>query len=56
MKKDLGVTPKKYKINEHWQVNVNLTPEGSDTPEGAFLPTPGKKRAQPHTKLNECDH
>jgi len=40
----------------HWEVNRDLTPEGSPTPVGAFLPTAGKNRAAPHIKTNECDH
>ncbi len=44
--------------NEHWQMEVGKTvfPPGSDTPAGAYLATPGKKRSQPHIKVNECDH
>ena len=40
-----------------WQVKVPATAEGfGDDPAGAFLPRPGKMRAQPHQKINECDH
>lgn len=42
--------------NEHWQINLNLTPAGNDSPEGAFLPREGRNRPTPHTKINECDH
>lgn len=42
--------------NEHWQINMNLTPAGSDTAAGAFLPRPGKDRPTCHKKTNQCDH
>jgi hypothetical protein len=43
--------------NEHWQVNVDITPEGiRNEPAGAFLPQRGRTRPQPHTKINDCDH
>lgn len=42
--------------NDHWEKNMDLTPEGADTPEGAFLPRCGYKRPTTHTKVNECDH
>lgn len=42
--------------NDHWQVNVNITPHGNDSGWGAFLPRSGKDRPQPYTKINECDH
>lgn len=45
--------------NEHWQVDVSKSvfQRGyGDDPAGAFLPRPGKDRAQPHVKINECDH
>ena len=44
---------------EHWQMDVSASvfPRGhGDDPAGAFLPRPGKDRAQPHKKINECDH
>lgn len=42
---------------DHWEVKVPATAEGFDgDPAGAFLPHPGKNRAQPHRKINECDH
>ncbi len=41
---------------QHWEVNRDLTPEGSDTAAGAFLPRCGYKRPTTHTKTNECDH
>lgn len=40
----------------HWEVNRNLTPAGSDTGPGAFLPREGKNRRQNYVKTNECDH
>jgi hypothetical protein len=42
--------------NEHWQINMNLTPSGNDSGWGALLPRSGKDRPQPYTKTNECDH
>ena len=42
--------------NDHWEKNMDLTPEGSNTPAGAFLPRPGKDRPCTHKKTNECDH
>lgn len=42
--------------NEHWQVNLNLTPQGDNTAWGAFLPRSGYERPTPHVKTNECDH
>lgn len=41
---------------DFWQINMNLTPSGDDSPWGAFLPRSGKDRPTPHTKTNECDH
>lgn len=45
--------------NDHWQKDVSSSVfergYGND-PAGAFLPRPGKDRAQPHKKINECDH
>lgn len=56
--RDLGVNSKKgMPANEHWQITVPATAEGfGDDPAGAFLPRPGKNRAQPHLKINEVDH
>ena len=45
--------------NDHWQVDVSKSvfPRGDDdVASTAFLPTPGKDRAQPHKKINDCDH
>lgn len=42
---------------ERWELRVPATAEGfGNDPAGAFLPRPGKDRAQPHQKINECDH
>lgn len=42
--------------NEHWEMQYHC-PEGqNDLPYASFLPMPGAKRAQPHQKINECDH
>lgn len=57
--KDLGVGYKKSVdlSKDHWEMKVPATAEGfGDDPAGAFLPRPGKDRAQPHQKINECDH
>lgn len=58
--KDADVIPKGNKRaipNEQWEVRVPCSAHGDgDKPDGAFLPTPGKDRAQPHLKINECDH
>ena len=58
MKKDLNVNYKKgLGSKEHWQVTVPASARGyGNDPAGAFLPRPGKDRAQPHEKINECDH
>ena len=42
--------------NEHWQINMDLTPEGHPTAAGAFLPMSGYERPTTHVKTNECDH
>jgi hypothetical protein len=42
--------------NGQWEKNMDLTPEGSNSPAGAFLPRCGYKRPTTHTKTNECDH
>ena len=40
-----------------WEVHVPATAQGfGNESKGAFLPRPGKNRAQPHQKINECDH
>jgi hypothetical protein len=57
-KKDLNVGVKlNTSSKEHWQMTVPASAEGfGNDPAGAFLPRPGKDRAQPHQKINECDH
>ena len=57
-RKNLGDGEKMtIKSNEHWQTTVPASAEGfGNDPAGAFLPRPGKDRAQPHQKINECDH
>ena len=42
--------------NEQWEINKDLTPEGNDSPAGAFLPRCGKNRPTTYVKTNECDH
>jgi len=56
--KDLGVNSKLGMGSEdHWEIRVPATAHGDgDDAAGAFLPTPGKDRAQPHKKINETDH
>lgn len=44
---------------EHWVMDIGATVfatgHGND-PAGAFLARPGKDRATPHKKINECDY
>ena len=43
----------------HWVKDVGSSVFATgygDDPAGAFLARPGKDRAQPHKKINECDH
>jgi len=58
--KDADVIPKgntRAIPNEFWERHVPASAEGfGDNGKGAFLPRPGKDRAQPHQKINECDH
>lgn len=57
--KDLKKGQKKGIPQDHWKIDVSASvfPKGgSERPSDAFLPTPGKERAQPHVKVNECDH
>lgn len=43
--------------DQPWVKPIPASAEGfGDDPAGAFLPRPGKDRAQPHQKINECDH
>ncbi len=57
---DMGVNYHKgMPQNEHWQIDVGASVfprSNDDDPATAFLPCPGKDRAQPHKKINECDH
>lgn len=55
---DLGVNERLGKpSSEHWEMHVPCTAyEEGDDAAGAFMPMPGKDRAQPHKKINECDH
>jgi len=60
--KDADVIPKGKKRaipNEYWMADISRSafPRGDDDlASTAFLPTPGKDRAQPHKKINETDH
>jgi len=42
--------------NKQWEVNRDLTPEGSDDGYGAFNPRAGRHRPTVYPKTNECDH
>ena len=57
---DMGINSKKGKpSSQNWEMDVSRSvfPRGEgDHPAGAFLPRPGKDRAQPLAKINECDH
>ncbi len=56
--KDLNVNDRKGKpSDQHWETVVPASARGyGNDPAGAFLPRPGKDRAVPHQKINECDH
>lgn len=57
--KDLHKGVKVGISSDHWQIDVGqsvFAKAKGDDPASAFLPTPGKDRAQPHIKINECDH
>lgn len=59
MKKERKEYKNPAQMHEHWQIDVSRSvfPRGyGDDPAGAFLPRPGKDRARPHVKINECDH
>jgi len=46
-------------LQEHWvkDVGASVFARGyGNDPAGAFLARPGKDRARPHIKINECDH
>jgi hypothetical protein len=61
-RKDASVVKKgqdKAVPQKHWAMDVteSIFPRGyDDDAAGAFLPRPGKDRATPHKKINECDH
>jgi len=45
--------------DKHWvqKIGYSAFDQGyGNDPAGAFLCRPGKDRAQPHKKINECDH
>jgi hypothetical protein len=60
--KDADVIPKGWGPavpNTHYVIDVgrSVFAEGhGNMPSQAFLARPGKNRAQPHIKINECDH
>lgn len=58
--KDMDVGYRKgMPAKDHWKKDVSksvFVRGYGDDPAGAFLPRPGKDRAQPHKKINECDH
>lgn len=43
---------------DHWQIDVGFSvfPKANGDAKTAFLAMSGSKRAQPHEKINECDH
>ena len=41
---------------EHWQIQYPCPEGNNELPNASFLPMSGAKRAQPHQKVNECDH
>lgn len=57
---DLNVNERKgVPSQNHWEMDVSesVFQRGyGDDPAGAFLPRPGKDRARPYKKINECDH
>lgn len=43
--------------DKQWEMHVNTCyPGDRDLPSASFLPQSGTTRAQPHKKINECDH
>jgi len=57
--KDADLIPKgsgRAVPNEHWQMNLNLTPDGRPDPRNCFNPMRPKDRPTMHVKTNECDH
>lgn len=42
--------------DKEWCKNIDLTPEGNNSPAGAFLPRKARDRPSCHVKVNECDH
>lgn len=60
--KDADVIPKGWGSDvpqKHYVMDVGASVFArgyGDDPAGAFLARPGKDRAQPHKKINECDH
>ena len=41
---------------EHWQINRDLTPRGTNHGIDAFNPRGGKDRPTVYPKTNECDY
>jgi len=57
--KDMGVNYHKgMPQKDHWQIDVSKSafPEGDVWGMNVWNPLPGKDRAVPHKKINECDH
>ena len=42
--------------NQQWQMNMNLTPAGSDDSASVLNPRNPRSRPCTHVKKNECDH
>jgi hypothetical protein len=55
--RDLNIKPKvDVRNNEHWEKRFKHEEGENDNPSLSFRPMSGSKRAQPHQKINECDH
>jgi hypothetical protein len=56
-RKDLTIMPKmEVSSNEPWEKHFKCEHGENDNPALSFRPMSGSKRAQPHKKVNECDH
>jgi len=42
--------------NGQWQINMDLTPAGSDDSAAVLNPRNPRERPCTHVKTNECDH
>ena len=56
-RKDLNIEPKKeVSASQPWEKHFSCEYGENDNPAMSFRPMSGAKRAQPHRKINECDH